>query len=207
MKIDWGGGIASAAWDRSPDEARALLLLTHGAGGDMDDAVLKGVGAVLKERDIAVLRFNLPYREAGRKSPGAPAQAEACWRGVTDRVRVDGTSVFIGGKSYGGRMATHVAAAGYPVNGLVLLSYPLHPPGKPERIRDAHLKDIGVPMLFVQGTKDSFATPPLLEKTIASLPTAKHASIEGGEHSLRVRGRPPKDVANEIAEAISAFVL
>ncbi len=207
MKVSWGKGSVTAKWDLGPDDARALLLLTHGAGGDMNDAVLKGVGSALAKRDIAVMRFNLAYREAGRKAPGSAAESEACWRGVADAVRIEGRPLFCGGKSYGGRMATHIAAAGYPVDGLVLLSYPLHPPGKPERIRDEHLRDIAAPMLFVQGTKDSFATPALLTKTIASLPSATHVPIEGGEHSLRVRGRSPVEVADEIADAIASFVL
>jgi predicted alpha/beta-hydrolase family hydrolase len=206
LKIDWGGGTVSAEWHASVDEADAMLLLTHGAGGDMDDPVLKTVGAALSDRGIAVLRFNLAYREAGRRAPGSQTQSEECWRGVADAVRVDGKPLFIGGKSYGGRMASHIVAAGYPVDGLVLLSYPLHPPGKTDRLRVEHLHDVKVRMLFVQGTKDSFATPSLLTQTVESLQTATHVPIEGGEHSLRVRGRPAVDVTNEISDAIASFV-
>ncbi len=206
MKVDWGKGSVTAHWDSSPDDARATLLLTHGAGGDMNDPVLKGLGSALAGRDIAVMRFNLAYREAGRKAPGSATESEACWRGVADAVRRE-VPLFIGGKSYGGRMATHIAAGGYAVGGLVLLSYPLHPPGKPERIRDAHLRDIAGPMLFVQGTRDPFATPELLAATIASLPHATHLPIEGGDHSLRVRGRKSAEVATEIADATARFVL
>lgn len=206
MKIDWGGGTVSAAWDSDADEAGALLLLTHGAGGDMNDPVLKEVGAALALRGIAVLRFNLAYREAGRRAPGSQTQSEECWRGIAAAERAEGKPLFIGGKSYGGRMATHIVADGYPVDGLVLLSYPLHPPGKPERIRDEHLRSIDVPMLFVQGTKDTFANPDLLAKTVGSLRSAKHVPIQDGEHSLRVRGRTPSDVADEISDAIASFV-
>lgn len=207
MKVDWGEGSVSAQWDLEPGGASALLLLTHGAGGDLKDPILRGVGSALAGRGIAVLRFNLAYREAGRKAPGSATQSEACWRGVADAVRPGGVPLFVGGKSYGGRMASHVVAGGYPVEGVVLLSYPLHPPGKPERIRDAHLRDIQAPMLFVQGTKDSFATPELLIATIRTLPRATLLSVEGGEHSLRVRGRAANDVAQEIADAIASFVL
>jgi predicted alpha/beta-hydrolase family hydrolase len=206
VKIDWGGGTVSAAWDLDPYEADALLLLTHGAGGDMSDPILRAIGAALARRGIAVLRFNLAYREAGRRAPGSQLQSEACWRGIAAAERIEGKPLFIGGKSYGGRMATHVVADGYRVDGLVLLSYPLHPPGRPERIRDEHLRTIDVPMLFVQGTRDTFATPELLAKTVGSLRSAKHVPIEDGEHSLRVRGRTPNDVADEIADAIASFV-
>lgn len=206
MNIDWGGGTVSAEWDGDPATARALLLLTHGAGGDMTDGVLRAVGTSLDDHGIAVMRFNLAYREAGRRAPGSQKQSEECWRGVADAVRVDGKPLFIGGKSYGGRMASHIVADGYAVDGLVLLSYPLHPPGKPERLRVEHLPEIGAPILFVQGTKDNFATPSILEATIASLPRARLVGVSGGEHSLRVRGRSEADVGSEIASAIVAFV-
>ena len=86
-----------------------------------------------------MLRFNFPYREAGRKAPGAQTESEECYREVAMAARIDGVPLFCGGKSYGGRMATHIAADGFDVDGLVLLSYPLHPPGRPEKTRDAHL--------------------------------------------------------------------
>lgn len=92
------------------------------------------------------------------------------------------------------------------MDGLVLLSYPLHPPGRPENTRDAHLKDVGAPMLIVQGTKDPFATPDLLHRTVASLENTTLVQIEGGDHSLRVRGRGRADVGKEIVEAIARFL-
>ena len=91
VKIDWGKGSVTAKWDSSADDARALLLLTHGAGGDMNDNVLRGVGAELAGHGIAVMRFNLAYREAGRKAPGSATESEACWRGVADAARRDGS--------------------------------------------------------------------------------------------------------------------
>ena len=200
-KLAWPSGTVSGLWHR-PDEPTALVL-THGAGGDLDDPVLRGLGERL---DCAVLRFNLPYREAGRRSPGSPKQAEDCWRAVAKAVTQDHDRVFVGGKSYGGRMASHVVADGFAVDGLVLLSYPLHPPGKPDRLRDEHLPRVGVPMLFVQGTKDPFATPDLLRRTLGRLPRASLVAVDGGDHSLRVRARPQADVLDEIAAAVSVFM-
>ncbi len=197
----------TAEWDRPDDAPVAVLVLAHGAGGDLNDDVLRGVGTGLLDHAIATLRFNFPYREAGRKAPGAQAQSETCYRAVADDVRLEGVPLFCGGKSYGGRMATHIAADGYDVSGLVLMSYPLHPPGRSERLRDAHLRDIRAPMLFVQGTRDPFATPELLAATIASLPEATHVPIDGGDHSLRVKGRKHTDVVAEIVDATSAFIL
>ena len=106
----------------------------------------------------------------------------------------------------GGRIASHVVADGFPAVGLVFLGYPLHPPGKPERIRDAHLRTINVPILFLQGTRDPFATPDLLHETVEKLPTARLVEIADGDHSFKVRGRPAADVTAELVEAIDAFL-
>jgi predicted alpha/beta-hydrolase family hydrolase len=196
----------TASWDRPKARARAVLVLGHGAGGDLDDPLLRDVGSLLTEDGVATLRFNFPYREEGRRAPGAQAPSEDCYRSVLEAARGEGLPVFCGGKSYGGRIATHVAAAGAEVDGLVLLSYPLHPPGRPERLRDEHLGRVGAPMVFVQGTRDPFATPELLERTVSSLPDAEIVWVEGGDHSLRVRGRRPRDVAAEVAGAASRFL-
>lgn len=201
MKID---GV-TAAWDR-PDDPHAVLVLAHGAGGDLNDAFLRAIGKTLKDAGIATLRFNFPYREAGRKAPGAQAQSEDCYRAIVAAVTGDGLSLFCGGKSYGGRIATHIAASGTEMDGLVLFSYPLHPPGRPERLRDEHLADVRAPMLFVQGTKDPFATPELLERTVRSLATATLVPLVGGDHSLNVRGRPRTEIVDEVSVAVRAFV-
>jgi hypothetical protein len=192
----------SAAWDEPKGRPRAILLLAHGAGGDLTDELLRGVGASLTASRIATLRFNFPYREAGRRSPGSQAQSEESYRAVASAARREGLPLLCGGKSYGGRIATHIAADGFDVDGLVLLSYPLHPPGRPDKLRDAHLKDIERRMLFVQGTRDPFATPDLLMQTLRGLRRAELVSIEGGDHSLKVRGRKRADIIQEVADAI-----
>lgn len=206
MKVDWDEGSVSAEWDRPAGDARAALILGHGAGGDLNDPLLREVASVLASRGIAVLRFNFPYREAGRRSPGSQRQSEACYRAVGAAAREEGVPLYCGGKSYGGRMATHVAADGFELDGLVLISYPLHPPGKPENVRDAHLSKIAAPMLFVQGSRDPFATPELLERTVASLRNATFVGIEGGDHSLRVSGTKSTEVAKRVSDAIDRFV-
>lgn len=205
MKIDCASGAVSAALDEAPG-ARALLILGHGAGGDMNDPVLAAVAGALSTGGISVLRFNFPYREAGRRAPGAQSASEQCYREVADAVRSDDVPLYLGGKSYGGRMATHIVADGYPAAGLVLLSYPLHPPGRFDKVRDEHLPRISVPMLFVQGTKDTFARSDLLEATLGRLPKATHVALDGGDHGLKVARRKREDVAREIAHAILAFV-
>lgn len=204
MKIGWSGGEVSAAWNNVAS-ARAVVVLAHGAGGDMEDRVLVGVSTALEADDVAVLRFNFPYREAGRRTPGSQTDAEDCYRSVADFARRTDVPLYLGGKSYGGRMATHIVADDYQVEGLVLLSYPLHPPGRYDKLRDEHLGRITVPMLFLQGTRDTFARPDLLEGTIASLPNAMHVALQDADHGLKAPGRKPDDVVAEIAAAIRTF--
>jgi predicted alpha/beta-hydrolase family hydrolase len=205
VKIDWGDGSVSASWDGAPDDADRILVLAHGAGGDMDDAILTGVAHELAADAMAVLRFNFPYREAGRRAPGAQSQSETCYRAVADAARRSDVRLYLGGKSYGGRMASHIVADGYSADGLVFLSYPLHAPGRLDSLRDEHLRTIDVPMLFVQGTRDTFARPDLLASTLATLPTATHVPIENGDHGLKVPRRTRSDVASEVAAAIRTF--
>jgi hypothetical protein len=206
VKLDWGRGAVSTAWDRPEGDPFAILTLAHGAGGDLNDSVLRAVAHELSTRGIAVLRFNFPYREAGRRAPGAQTESEECYRAIADRARASGVPLFCGGKSYGGRMASHIVADGFGVDGLVLLSYPLHPPGRFDRLRDQHLMKITSPMLFVQGTNDTFARADLLRATLEALPLAEHVPIHGGDHSLRVKGSPAADVARTIADEIASFV-
>lgn len=181
-------------------------MLAHGAGGSLEDSLLVGVGKGLTKHGIATARFNFPYREAGRKTPGSQTEAENCYREVASYCRKEGLPLICGGKSYGGRMGSHIAAAGYEMDALAFLSYPLHPPGRPDRLRDEHLGSIDAPMLFIQGTRDPFAQPDLLDRTIAALDNARLVPIEGGDHSLRVRGRPPTEVHAEAVRAISALI-
>jgi len=202
----WEGGTVSGAWHRRQGAARAALVLAHGAGYGMNTRLLVDIGEALAERGVAVLRFNFPYTEAGRRSPDPQPRLEACYRAVAEAVADEFERPFLGGKSMGGRIASHIVADGCSAAGLVFLGYPLHPPGQPERIRDAHLKRIDVPMLFLHGTRDPFATPELLQRTIASLPSARLVEIQDGDHSFKVRGRSTADVTDELVEAIDSFV-
>src|SRR5213076_1098229 len=119
---------------------------------------LSGFTRALNEESVATLRFNFPYREAGRKFPDRPPAAIAAWRAAMEEAaaRSKGEPLWAAGKSFGGRMASMAVAAGMPAAGLVYLGYPLHPPGKPDRVRAEHLFTITVPMLFLQGTGDPF---------------------------------------------------
>lgn len=202
----WEGGVVSGVWHYPSAPPRAALVLAHGAGHGMNTRLLVDAGEALAKRGVAVLRFNFPYAEDGRRSPDPQPRLEACYRAVASAVAEEFERPFLGGKSMGGRIASHLVADGFPSSGLVFLGYPLHPPGQPQRIRDAHLKQVSVPMLFLQGTRDPFATPELLHRTIAALPSARLVEIEGGDHSFKVRGRPAAEVTRELVQAIEDFV-
>lgn len=206
MSFAWRDGEVSGARHPARGDRRATLVLAHGAGGNMDHPQLVAFGEGLAANGIDVVRFNFPYREAGRKAPDQQEKLEACYWAVAKEVSSTPGRLFLGGGSMGGRIASHITADGFPAAGLVFQSYPLHPPGGHERLRDAHLKRIGVPMLFVWGTKDPFATPELLEATLATLPHATLHRIEGGDHGLKVRGRKPADVVDEVVGVISDWI-
>ena len=205
-KIDWSGGKVAAAWDQPRGDTRAVLILAHGAGGDLNDSLLKAVGSGLAKQGIGVLRFNFPYRELGRRAPGSQEVSEKCYREVAEGAREDGLPLYCGGKSYGGRIGSHIVSDGFEADGLVFLSYPLHPPGKPDRLRDEHLRRIKKPMLFCQGTNDPFAKPDLLHKVTGSLSAATLHEIEGGDHSLNVRGTKREGIVDELVVAIDQYI-
>ena len=202
-------GDVSAVWVR-PGNAFASMALFHGAGAGIDHPFMSGFAQAIADDGVATLRCNFPYMEAGKRStdrqPVAVATVRAAFESTADRAGA-GEAVWVGGKSFGGRMASLAVAEGLPAAGVVFLGYPLHPPGKPERVRDEHLYGIEVPMLFLQGTKDPFATPAVLEPVLAKLPSATHAAVEGGGHSLeRNRGHAPSEVAAAIAPTVAAFM-
>ena len=202
----WKDHRVSGFWRRPPGAPRAALVLGHGAGYNMNTKLLVDVAEAMAQRGVATLRFNFLYTEEGRRGPDPQPRLEACYRAVAESVAEEFPHPFLGGKSLGGRIASHIVADGFPAAGLVFLGYPLHPPGKPERIRDAHLKGIEAPMLFLQGTRDPFATPDLLDATMKALARPTLVRIEGGDHSFKVRGRTTDDVTAELIEAIDAFV-
>jgi len=158
---------------------------------------MRMTGAGLAARGLDAMTFNFLYSERGRRVPDQTAKLEACYRAVIEAARshenLKMNRLIIGGKSMGGRIASHVAAAGVDdVAGLIFLGYPLHPPGKPDQLRDKHLKDVRAPMLFVQGSRDAFGTPDELRNVINDLrqPATLYV-IEGGDHSFKVAKSSP----------------
>ena len=191
------------------------LILGHGAGaGQTSDFIVDFAGG-LAVRGIDVVTFNFLYREQGRRIPDPNDKLEACYRAVIEAVREQMKSghaaLVIGGKSMGGRIASQVAAAGIAeLAGLVFLGYPLHPPGRPDRLRAKHLPNIKTPMLFVQGSRDAFGTPEELRPIVTSLdPPADLYVVGGGDHSFKVRkgaGVSQENVYRAIQDHIAAWL-
>jgi predicted alpha/beta-hydrolase family hydrolase len=209
-ELDLPSGTVSTAWV-APAEPVATLVLGHGAGAGMDHPFMAGFSRAISGEGVATLWFNFPYIERGRRSPDPERVLREAWLGAFDAgvARSGGKVVLAGGKSLGGRIASMCVADGMPAAGIVFLGYPLHPPGKPERIRDEHLYRIEVPMLFLHGTGDPFATLELLTKVIAKLGAlAEDVPIEGGDHSFNVRGkkRDAREVGAELAGVAAPFI-
>ena len=193
----------------------ATLILAHGAGAGQRHPFMTRFAGAIAALGIDVVTFNFPYAEQRRRIPDKGPVLEDCFERVLSAVAARRTTagrIFIGGKSMGGRIATQLAAQhpAIPINGLVLLGYPLHPPGKPDQLRTAHLPFVGRPMLFVQGSRDTFGTPDELRPALSRVqpPPALHV-IDGGDHSFKIPGRDRPEQAvvyDEIQRAVAAWI-
>lgn len=173
---------------RSGASAPAAMLLTPGAGSDRDHPSLVALERALAPLPVA--RVDFPYRREGRRAPDRAPKLVACIREeaavLAARVGVAGRAIVLGGRSMGGRMCSMAVAEGLPAAGLVLISYPLHPPGRPDRLRVEHFPRLKVPCLFVSGTRDTFGTPDELTEHTSAIPGAvTHVWIEGKGHDLK----------------------
>jgi uncharacterized protein len=183
-----------------------VLVLAHGAGAGEKHPWMLRVARGLSTHGVSVVTFEFSYMQARRKRPDQAPVLEAAYRAVWEEVSRDaspGTKLFAGGKSMGGRMASHVAAANAfvpPAAGLVFFGYPLHPPDAPTKRRDAHLPRISAPMLFIHGTRDPFGSPAEMQDLTATLPTSRLYLVEGGDHSLQ-RSRREESVDDAVKVA------
>ena len=192
--------------------AATTMILAHGAGAPQTHPFMTAFARLLSARGIDVVTFNFLYMERGRRVPDPKARLEACYRAVIAAARAragDGDRrMVIGGKSMGGRIATQVAAADgadggdVDVDGLVLLGYPLHPPGRPDKPRTAHLPAVTAPMLFVQGERDAFGTPDELRPVLATCADAELVTVNGADHSFKMRGKDAPR-AGEVHETVT----
>lgn len=177
------------------DRTGITLILGHGAGAGQTSAFMVYFATELATRGFDIATFNFRYMEEGRRAPDPNHELEACYRAVIETLRdhekFGRNALVIGGKSMGGRIASQIAARdAVDVAGLVLLGYPLHPPGRPEKLRVRHLSDVKAPMLFVQGSRDAFGTPEELQPFLKKLkPPTQLYVVEGGDHSFKVPKR------------------
>ncbi|HUG41827.1 MAG TPA: alpha/beta family hydrolase [Longimicrobiales bacterium] len=213
LTISTPSGPVSGLLDR-PTEARALLVLAHGAGAGMRHAFMEAAADALAARGVATLRYQFPYMEAGGKRTDRPAVAQATVRAAVDagaRACPD-LPLLAGGKSFGGRMTSQAAAADglAGVRGLIFFGFPLHPPGREGTERAAHLEEVGIPMLFLQGTRDTLAELTLLRPVAAALgDRATLHVVEGADHSFHVlkrSGRTDEEVLAELGEAAAGWI-
>jgi uncharacterized protein len=209
--IETGSGPVPVIADRKKG-APAAVVLAHGAGAGMRSEFMQTIADALVGGGLDVWRFDFPYMARGRSSPDRAPVLEETWRLVIGHVRsATKLPLFVGGKSMGGRIASQVVAAGTDVAGLVFLGYPLHPPGKPERSRADHLAAIKRPMLFVEGTRDSFCPLDKLEEILSEIDAPTEiVVISDGDHSFKVRkssGRSTPDAWNEVSGTVRDWVL
>lgn len=196
-----------------PDDAQAAVVLAHGAGAGMRHPFMAAVADGLAQRRIACLRYEFPYMERGSKRPDVPKVAHARVREAVAEAarRWPGLPLFAGGKSFGGRMTSQAQAAEpLPgVRGLAFLGFPLHAPGKPSEERGAHLFEVKVPMLFLQGSRDEFAQFDLLEPLTGRLGATLRV-IAHADHSFHVparSGRKDGEVMTEMLDVLTGWIV
>jgi predicted alpha/beta-hydrolase family hydrolase len=209
--------VTEYAWQGPRRGADRAVLLGHGAGSDLDGAALRAVADALADGKIPSLRFNYPYRTAGRNAPDRPKVLEAATREaaaeLAKRAKLPPEQLVLGGRSMGGRYCSMVVASDtdpVPALGLLMLSYPLHAAGKPEKPRTEHFPGIRVPVLFVSGTRDSLAGREALTGAARAIPgTVAFHWIDSADHGyrpLKASGRTTADVLAEVAQTSTAWV-
>jgi predicted alpha/beta-hydrolase family hydrolase len=185
-----------------PATERPVFVCAHGAGGHKDDRAMLALAGVLD--CFEVVRFNFPYREKGSSRIDPVPVLKNTIKEVAEGARRNGARLFLGGRSMGGRMASMLVADGFACDGLLLFAYPLHPAGKPEKLRTEHLPRITAPVLCMNGTRDPLCTRALMEPAIAALPRWTMHWLEDADHSfhvLKASGRSDGEVMQEVGAA------
>jgi predicted alpha/beta-hydrolase family hydrolase len=191
---------------------RALYICAHGAGGSMHDRGMVATAAMLRAHGIGVVRFNFLYSEKKSGRPDRMPALMECVAAVVAHARAElhPRRLVVGGRSMGGRAASMLAAEGFAADGLLLLAYPLHPAGQPEKLRDEHLPRIAMPVLFVSGTRDALCTPALMETALATMTARRQMHwVDGADHSFHVlksSGRNDAAVMDEIGVTAATWV-
>jgi predicted alpha/beta-hydrolase family hydrolase len=215
QSIEAEPGHATSTLEYRAGRKAPVLVLAHGAGAGQRNAFIVQTARALQERGVTVVTFDFLYISEGRKAPDRAPRLEQTWRGVLAHVMAHtGGPVTIGGKSMGGRIATHILTdPDHPARGIagvVLLGYPLHPPGRPDQLRDAHLPRLRVPTLVVQGSADEFGTEEEVRRAFGKAPgPIEWLIVPGGNHSFktpRAMGEPHAATMNRIHDSVAQFV-
>ncbi len=211
--IEVGSATTTAAYDPAASGSdAAVFVCAHGAGGSMSDRGVLATTAAMRYQGIGVVRFNFPYKEKKSGRPDPMPKLMATIDAVVERARREllPGRLIIGGRSMGGRAASMLAAEEYTADGLLLLAYPLHPAGQPEKLRDAHLPKISMPVLCFSGTRDPLCTRSLMERALTAVTAPWDMQwIEGADHSFHVlksSGRTDADAMDEIARNCREWV-
>jgi predicted alpha/beta-hydrolase family hydrolase len=211
-RVKVGAEETSAVFDPAETPDAPVFICAHGAGGHLGDRGLVQLSQRLRSHGLSVVRFNFLYRERKSGRPDPMPRLEECFSAVVAHAKEQLTpkTLIIGGRSMGGRAASMMAATQFPCDALLLFAYPLHPPGQPTKLRDAHLKSIEVPVLCFNGTRDAFCTRELMEKTLQTVTTRWEMHwIEGADHSFHVpkaSGRTDGDVLTEVGDTTERWV-
>ncbi|HUQ18973.1 MAG TPA: alpha/beta family hydrolase [Gemmatimonadaceae bacterium] len=216
MKQDWrikvGESETSALFEPAEGKERAVFVCAHGAGGNMHDRGLAKLAEALRSVGLSVVRFNFLYKEKKSSRPDPMPRLQECFSAVVAHTRreMNAKKLFIGGRSMGGRAASMMAAENFDCDGLMLFAYPLHPPGQLEKLRDAHLAAIKVPVVCFNGTRDAFCTQSLMENALQKVTTDWQMHwIEGADHSFHVpksSGRTDAEVLEEVAQTTKGWL-
>jgi predicted alpha/beta-hydrolase family hydrolase len=215
LAIDVADGLRVSALLDAPSDALAVFVFAHGAGAGMSHSFMGAIAAGLAARGIATLRYQFPYMERGSRRVDPPALAHATVRAAVAKAasRLPEVPLFAGGKSFGGRMTSQAqAGSALPgVRGIVFVGFPLHPAGKPSTLRADHLAQVGLPMLFLQGSRDELADLALLKGAVAGL--GKRATLEvfeHADHSFHVptrSGRTDAQVREMLLDAMERWMI
>lgn len=211
-RVAVGADETSVVFDACDVPDAPVFVLAHGAGGNLGDSGVVRSAAVLRSHGMHTVRFNFVYREKRIGRPDPMPRLTECTAAVVERVRAELSPkrLIIGGRSMGGRAASVLASQGFACDGVLLLAYPLHPPGKPAQLRSQHLPDIHQPVLCINGTRDEFCTRELMEEVLTTVqPTWRMHWIEGADHSFHVlkkSGRTDLDVMEEIGSVVGRWV-
>ncbi len=212
-EVPVGSERTTVAWDPPPGlNTGTVFVCAHGAGGQMNDRSILAVTRALRERGIGTVRFNFLYRERRSGRPDPMPKLLACYEAVVASARTElaPRTLVLGGRSMGGRASSMLVADGGACDGLLLLAYPLHPPGQPGKLRVDHLPRITVPVLCINGTRDPFCDPALMKQTLAGLGSNwRMLWLDGADHSFHVpksSGRTDADVLTEVADATESWL-